>query len=186
MLLGVQLLVAAFAGLMWGIVVASVDTAVKWWEALAAVGTCATALLAIAIPWWQNWRRDIDERRAQLPHKWAAAAAAEQMLKTTQDALAIWSAQVAPVAAMFDTIRSTAAMMTSRIDDSVGVQILDDIGVMASSLIHHIGTRESGGAAMPSNMESIRAKVDILMATLQSWKQNVCDEYHQLQMTPPN
>ncbi|MFY3603304.1 hypothetical protein ACOTHZ_11300 [Achromobacter xylosoxidans] len=67
---------AVFTGLMWGIVIASVNTSAKWWEAASAVGTVVAAVgtagtLGFLV--WQNYHLRNEQKLQRLMQEYVDA-----------------------------------------------------------------------------------------------------------------
>lgn len=185
MLLGVQLVVAAFAGLMWGIVIASIDTAVKWWDALAAIGTCLTALLAIVIPWWQNWERDRAMKRAEAPRRLAAAQSATEVADVVRHTMNEWKDKMGPPHVdMLDAMRARLELADSRIDDSDGSAILADLGLVIRALHSQVKATPRAVEA-PQTSLAIYLQCDRISQRVQAWKEKVLEDFDILGLKRP-
>lgn len=185
MLLGAQLLGAAFAGLMWGIVVASVDTTVKWWEALAAIGTCLTALLAILIPWWQIWERDRTMKRAQAPRRHAAARSALEVASAISLSMNNWKEKKgSPHQDMLDAMLAKIELADSRIDDVDGSAILADLSLVVRALRTQVNHHSRVVEAPPAVL-NICLRCDETTSRAKAWMKVVLRDFARLGLKAP-
>lgn len=139
MWIALQLAGAAFIGLMAGLVLGGVDGGGKWWEIAGAIGTCVTALLAIAIPFWQNWDRLREQRRSQVIMDWAIASEVHRLSSKIQGMADKWLASKTPpsltsMTYLYSQIESTKP----RTVDRFGLLIIADLLHLTAAMIDAI------------------------------------------------
>ncbi len=179
------LLVSAFAGLMWGIVIASADTSVKWWEALAAIGTCLTALLAVVIPWGQNWHRDRTSKRTAAPRRLAAAKTAIDVAGALCLVMNQWKERKGrPHQDMMEAMLARIDLAVSRIEDTDGMGILDDLALYIRALRTQVQSNP-GLIEAPPNVFNIYLQCDSARKRAEEWKKTVMEDLDSLGIKHP-
>ncbi|MEN5342667.1 hypothetical protein ABE599_03090 [Achromobacter mucicolens] len=175
MLLFFWLLGAGFAGVMWGIVIASLDASVKWWEALSAIGTCATAFLAIAVPWWQNRdrRREGVESREML--NWAMANETEQIARALEGLISNWQDDGrTPTAESMAPIHNRIIAAKQRIADAFGINMLSDLAQVLAEIEQKAKDHRKIGLYTDKDFyHDIKIRIRMAMEFIHHWMRQI-------------
>ncbi|CAB3858782.1 hypothetical protein LMG26788_02149 [Achromobacter pulmonis] len=147
MLLGAGL---ALGGVVAGFVFATKIDAMaeaKWWDLMTAIGTCATAVVAVAVPWWERVvaARHMAER--ELLHRLAAWDCAVDAIHSLDQALEKFTKVGVLKVGYCESTRDTLLTTSSGLQDVTGIEIYRTLVIIARAMHGHaigIAKRKSG------------------------------------------
>lgn len=162
---------AWLAGLMAGIWLVLIEPN---WEAFAAIGTCATALLAIAIPFWQQRQHRLQLMGEMASKAKLAAFDAEVIAAALKESIRRWRLGIRPEPSMFMSLESRCGRAIALIDPAAERTLLLDLVQCCNALQLHAG-RDDGSTvgAVPDAIAFVEQTLGQIEAGVQAWQHSL-------------